>query len=87
MEGDAGQMFGPVKAAVMAYANSLAQSVAPAIRVNTVAPGWIQTAWGESASEYWDTAGERPIADAAVGDGPKTWRPRSPLSPIPPTRS
>ncbi|MCG8648275.1 MAG: SDR family oxidoreductase [Pirellulales bacterium] len=54
MEGDAGQMFGPVKAAVMAYAASLAQSVAPHVRVNTVAPGWIQTAWGTSASEYWD---------------------------------
>jgi 3-oxoacyl-[acyl-carrier protein] reductase len=54
MEGDAGQIFGPVKAAVMAYANSLAQSVAPVIRVNTVAPGWIRTAWGETASEYWD---------------------------------
>lgn len=54
MEGDAGQMFGPVKAAVMAYANSLAQSAAPNIRVNTVAPGWIQTKWGESTSDYWD---------------------------------
>ncbi|MGB7346504.1 MAG: SDR family oxidoreductase [Pirellulaceae bacterium] len=54
MEGDAGQMFGPVKSAVMAYANSLAQSVAPNIRVNTVAPGWIQTKWGESTSDYWD---------------------------------
>jgi len=52
--GDAGQMFGPVKAAVMAYANSLAQEVAPAIRVNTVAPGWIQTAWGESTDDYWN---------------------------------
>lgn len=54
MEGDAGQMFGPVKAAVMAFANSLAQEVAPGIRVNTVAPGWIQTSWGESTSDYWD---------------------------------
>ncbi|MCA9136569.1 MAG: SDR family oxidoreductase [Planctomycetales bacterium] len=54
MEGDAGQMFGPVKAAVMAFANSLAQEVAPAIRVNTVAPGWIKTAWGESTDSYWD---------------------------------
>ena len=55
MEGDAGQLFGPAKAAVMAFANSLAQSLAPKIRVNTVAPGWIQTAWGQSASDYWDT--------------------------------
>ncbi len=54
MEGDAGQMFGPVKAAVMAFANSLSQEVAPLIRVNTVAPGWIQTKWGESTGEYWD---------------------------------
>ncbi|TWT52816.1 3-oxoacyl-[acyl-carrier-protein] reductase FabG [Rubripirellula amarantea] len=54
MEGDAGQMFGPVKAAVMAFANSLAQELAPEIRVNTVAPGWIQTSWGETTSPYWD---------------------------------
>ncbi|WP_149496353.1 SDR family NAD(P)-dependent oxidoreductase [Roseiconus lacunae] len=54
MEGDAGQMFGPVKAAVMAFAASLAQELAPEIRVNTVCPGWIQTAWGDSTSEYWD---------------------------------
>lgn len=53
MEGDAGQMFGPVKAAVMAFAASFAQSVAPKVRVNTVAPGWIQTAWGKSTSDYW----------------------------------
>ncbi|NND97914.1 MAG: SDR family NAD(P)-dependent oxidoreductase, partial [Pirellulaceae bacterium] len=54
MEGDAGQMFGPVKSAVMAFAASLAQTLAPTVRVNTVAPGWIQTKWGESTSDYWD---------------------------------
>ncbi|MGB7325598.1 MAG: SDR family oxidoreductase [Rubripirellula sp.] len=54
MEGDAGQMFGPVKAAVTAFAKSLAQTMAPHVRVNTVAPGWIQTSWGEKTSEYWD---------------------------------
>lgn len=54
MEGDAGQMFGPVKAAVMAFANSLAQEVSPEIRVNTVSPGWIQTAWGQTTSDTWD---------------------------------
>ena len=54
MEGDAGQMFAPVKAAITAFAKSLAQSVAPQVRVNVVAPGWIQTSWGQAASEYWD---------------------------------
>ena len=54
MEGDAGQMFGPIKAAVMAFANSMAQEFSPRIRVNTVAPGWIQTQWGETTSQYWD---------------------------------
>lgn len=54
MEGDAGQMFGSVKASVMAFAKSLAQDVAPGIRVNTVSPGWIQTSWGTVASDYWD---------------------------------
>ncbi len=54
MDGDAGQMFGTVKAAIMAYAASLAQSVAPILRVNTVAPGWIRTAWGNDAGDYWN---------------------------------
>ncbi|MEO9591298.1 SDR family NAD(P)-dependent oxidoreductase [Rhodopirellula bahusiensis] len=54
MEGDAGMMFGPVKAAVMAFSASLAQTLAPHVRVNTVSPGWTQTAWGETTSGYWD---------------------------------
>lgn len=54
MEGEAGQMFGTAKAAIAAFAASLAQTVAPHVRVNTVAPGWIKTAWGQTSSEYWD---------------------------------
>jgi|TARA_B100000700_G_scaffold58274_1_gene63279 3-oxoacyl-[acyl-carrier protein] reductase len=51
--GDSGQLFGPTKAAVMAYSKSLARSLAPHVRVNCLAPGWIQTAWGEVAPEDW----------------------------------
>lgn len=53
MEGDSGQLFGAVKGAVMSFTKSLALSLAPAVRVHCVAPGWIRTAWGDSASEAW----------------------------------
>ncbi len=54
MEGDAGMMFGPVKAAVTSLGLAAAQTYAPSVRVNVVAPGWIRTAWGESTRGYWD---------------------------------
>ncbi|MFO1062673.1 MAG: SDR family oxidoreductase [Pirellulales bacterium] len=54
MEGESGQLFCTVKAAVMAFSKALAQSVGPDVRVNCIAPGWIKTAWGQGTSEYWD---------------------------------
>jgi 2-amino-4-hydroxy-6-hydroxymethyldihydropteridine diphosphokinase len=53
MEGDSGELFATVKGAVMAFSLSLALSLAPQVRVHCLAPGWIRTAWGESASEGW----------------------------------
>lgn len=53
MEGDSGQLFAAVKGAVMCFTRSLALSLAPEVRVNCIAPGWIRTAWGETASEVW----------------------------------
>jgi 2-amino-4-hydroxy-6-hydroxymethyldihydropteridine diphosphokinase len=53
MEGDSGQLFAAAKAAVMAFSKSLALTLAPAVRVNCLAPGWIKTAWGEAASNRW----------------------------------
>ncbi len=53
MEGDSGQLFGTIKAGVMAFSRSLGLSLAPKVRVNCVAPGWIRTAWGETASDTW----------------------------------
>jgi 3-oxoacyl-[acyl-carrier protein] reductase len=53
MAGDSGEMFAAVKGAVMAFTRSLAQSLAPQVRVNCLAPGWIRTSWGQDASAYW----------------------------------
>jgi 3-oxoacyl-[acyl-carrier protein] reductase len=53
MEGDSGELFAATKGAVMAFTRSLALSLAPAVRVNALAPGWIKTDWGETASNLW----------------------------------
>jgi 3-oxoacyl-[acyl-carrier protein] reductase len=53
MAGDSGELFSATKGAIMAATRSLAKSLAPNVRVNCVAPGWIRTAWGDNASQYW----------------------------------
>jgi 2-amino-4-hydroxy-6-hydroxymethyldihydropteridine diphosphokinase len=52
-DGESGLLFGPAKGAVMCFTRSLARCLAPRVRVNCLAPGWIKTAWGETASENW----------------------------------
>lgn len=42
------QMFAAVKGGVMAFSKSLARSLAPHVRVNVLAPGWIQTSFGDA---------------------------------------
>jgi 3-oxoacyl-[acyl-carrier protein] reductase len=64
MEGDSGELFAATKGAVMAFTRSLAKSLAPAVRVNCVAPGWIRTAWGRGASESWQ---RRAIRESMLG--------------------
>jgi 3-oxoacyl-[acyl-carrier protein] reductase len=53
MPGDSGQLFGAAKAAVHGFSKSLAVTLAPQVRVNCLAPGWIKTAWGTTASASW----------------------------------
>jgi 3-oxoacyl-[acyl-carrier protein] reductase len=53
MGGDSGELFSTAKNAIMGFTRSLAVSLAPSVRVNCIAPGWIRTAWGQGASEYW----------------------------------
>ena len=53
MEGASGELFSTSKNAIMGFSRSLAVSLAPQVRVNCIAPGWILTAWGENASDVW----------------------------------
>jgi 3-oxoacyl-[acyl-carrier protein] reductase len=59
MAGDSGEFFAAVKGAVMAATRSLAKSLAPKIRVNCIAPGWIRTEWGQQASAEWQNRAQR----------------------------
>jgi 3-oxoacyl-[acyl-carrier protein] reductase len=45
------QLFASVKGGVLAFSKSLARTVAPRIRVNVLAPGWIETAYGNEVHE------------------------------------
>jgi len=47
MPGSNPQMYSAVKGGVLAFSKSLARSLAPRIRVNVLAPGWIATAFSE----------------------------------------
>ena len=53
MGGESGELFAAAKAAIQAATRSLAVSYAPEVRLNCIAPGWIRTAWGETAPQEW----------------------------------
>jgi 3-oxoacyl-[acyl-carrier protein] reductase len=53
MEGDSGELFAATKGSILSFTRSLAMSLAPTVRVNGLAPGWIKTSWGDSASQPW----------------------------------
>jgi NAD(P)-dependent dehydrogenase (short-subunit alcohol dehydrogenase family) len=63
MEGDSGELFAATKGAVMAFSRSLARSLAPQVRVNCIAPGWIKTKWGENAPGHWQ---ERAVGESLL---------------------
>jgi 3-oxoacyl-[acyl-carrier protein] reductase len=51
MPGIEAQLFSAVKGGVLAFSKSLARTVAPRVRVNVLAPGWIETAYGTEVDE------------------------------------
>ena len=64
MEGDSAELFSAAKNAIMGFTRSLALTLAPSVRVNCIAPGWIRTAWGEQASNVWQ---ERVLDETPIG--------------------
>ena len=46
-EGDNPQIFAATKAGIIGFSRALALSVAPEVRVNVLAPGWIETEFAE----------------------------------------
>jgi 3-oxoacyl-[acyl-carrier protein] reductase len=58
MAGDDPQLFSAVKGGVLAFSKSLARRLAPAVRVNVLCPGWIETSFGEQV----DRAFHRSVA-------------------------
>lgn len=58
------QMFAAVKAGIQGFSRSLARTVAPAVRVNILAPGWIATAFANDVMDdgyYAERLGEIPL--------------------------
>ena len=49
--GSVSQLYATSKGAVIAMSHSLARSLAPRVRVNCIAPGWIENDWAKSRSQ------------------------------------
>ena len=67
MAGRNPQLFAAVKGGVLAFSKSLARSVAPRVRVNVVAPGWIETSFGAGIDESAPRRDRRVDAAQALG--------------------
>jgi 3-oxoacyl-[acyl-carrier protein] reductase len=59
MEGENPGLYAAAKGGILSFSKSLAREVAPRIRVNVLAPGFIETAFGEVADREWHASVER----------------------------
>ena len=53
MEGRDPEIYAAAKGGILSFSKSLARTVAPLVRVNVLAPGFIATAFGETADDAW----------------------------------
>jgi 3-oxoacyl-[acyl-carrier protein] reductase len=56
MAGENPQIYGAAKGGILTFSKCLARSVAPRVRVNILAPGFIETSFGTGANEKWRRA-------------------------------
>jgi 3-oxoacyl-[acyl-carrier protein] reductase len=63
MQGRNPEMFSAVKGGILSFSKSLARSVAPNVRVNILAPGWIETQFGSELEQerYLQVARSTPL--------------------------
>ena len=63
MAGTNPQMYAAVKGGIASFSRGLARSVAPQVRVNVLAPGWIETAFGQGidSGTYNSVADSTPL--------------------------
>jgi 3-oxoacyl-[acyl-carrier protein] reductase len=59
MEGENPGLYAAAKGGILSFSKALARDVAPHIRVNVLAPGFIETAFGEEADRGWYVEVER----------------------------
>lgn len=59
MAGENPVIYSAAKGGIHAFSKSLARDLAPSIRVNVIAPGFIDTAFGDEASAEWRAHVER----------------------------
>ena len=53
LEGENPELFSAAKGGILSFSKSLARSLAPEVRVNIIGPGYIETAFGETAKPEW----------------------------------
>jgi 3-oxoacyl-[acyl-carrier protein] reductase len=78
MVGDDPQLFSAVKGGVLAFSKSLARSLAPAVRVNVLCPGWIETSFAEQADRKFHRSVAEATPPAAGPPAPPRRRPNLP---------
>ena len=76
MKGENPGLYSAAKGGIASFSKSLARDVAPEIRVNILAPGFIETAFGEGADPEVPTEGDRDDARWDAGERRTTSPPR-----------